>query len=151
MRISCPFCKVEYSVNPPCGTVSCTCCGHVWTPAGRQKKGSFLVFFASICALLAAAAFAISIIIYKPTKESDAPLVARIDSVRTITDAFGTNHLAVNGTVENRSDKIFGVPDIVIILKDENDEVIATQKFMPPATLLDSGESVEFSHTLAES
>ena len=41
------------------------------------------------------------------------------------------------------------MPDLIIVSSDENDRVLAQQKFMPSATLLDAGTSVKFAHTLA--
>jgi hypothetical protein len=55
----------------------------------------------------------------------------------------------VNGAITNVSDSIYGVPDLYIVSTDEAGRVLAKQKFMPSATLLDSGAAVNFSHILA--
>ena len=41
------------------------------------------------------------------------------------------------------------MPDLIIVSRDDTGAEITRQKFMPSATLLDSGASVDFSHTLS--
>ena len=149
MKIKCDVCKTEYSMdNAPNGRVQCAVCGNVWTAPSANRRGGLMVFFASICALLAATIFAVAVIVTSrhddPNKQ---PLVATITNIENRTED-GTTKLVVNGTVTNRSDDIYGLPDLVIILHDANGAPITRQKFMPSATLLDAGQSVEFSHTV---
>ena len=59
------------------------------------------------------------------------------------------NRLVVNGTVTNRSDDIYGLPDLIVVSYDANGNPLSRQRFMPSATLLDAGQTVRFSHTLS--
>ena len=63
--------------------------------------------------------------------------------------AGNVTYTAIDGTVTNRSDDIYAFPDLSIVLYDENGAPLSRQKFMPSATLLDAGQSVNFSHTLS--
>ena len=149
MKIKCDVCKTEYSVdNVPSGRVRCAVCGRVWTAPRSNRRGGMMVFFASLCALLAATIFAVAVIITSrhddPNKR---PLIATITNIENKSED-GTAKLVVSGRVTNRSDDIYGLPDLVIILHDANGAPIMRQKFMPSATLLDAGQSVEFSHTI---
>ena len=149
MKIKCDVCKTEYSMDSaPNGRVRCAVCGNVWTAPRANRRGGLMVFFASICALLAATIFAVAVIVTSrhddPNKQ---PLVATITNIENKTED-GATKLVVSGTVTNRSDDIYGLPDLVIILHDANGAPITRQKFMPSATLLDAGQSVEFSHTV---
>ena len=72
-----------------------------------------------------------------------------ITNVSTVTDDNGAPRIVVDGTVTNRSDDIYAFPDLSIVLYDENGAPLSRQKFMPSATLLDAGQSVNFSHTLS--
>ena len=149
MKIKCDVCKTEYSVDgEPNGRVRCAVCGNVWTVPRTNRRTGLMVFFASLCALLAATIFAVAVIITSrhddPNKR---PLVATITNIENKTES-GVNKLVVNGMVTNRSDDIYGLPDLVIILHDANGAPIMRQKFMPSATLLDAGQSVGFSHTI---
>ncbi len=149
MKIKCDVCKTEYSMdNAPNGRVRCTVCGNVWAVPRANRRSGLMVFIASICALLAATIFAVVVIVTSrhddPNKR---PLIATITSIENI-NQDGKDALVVNGTITNRSDDIYGLPDLVIILHDANGAPIAHQKFMPTATLLDAGQSVGFSHTL---
>ena len=149
MKIKCEVCKTEYTMaSTPTGRVRCAVCGHVWAAPRVNRRGGLVVFLASLCALLAATVFAVAVIVTSrhddPAKR---PLVATITNIETETED-DTQKLVVSGTVTNRSDDIYGLPDLVIILHDENGAPIARQKFMPSATLLDVGQSVEFRHTI---
>ena len=77
------------------------------------------------------------------------PLVATITNIRSVIDASGVSHFVVSGRVTNQSAEIYGVPDLIIVSRDDTGAEITRQKFMPSATLLDSGASVDFSHTLS--
>jgi predicted Zn finger-like uncharacterized protein len=151
MKTVCDFCKTEYALNSaPIAPVRCALCGHVWTVAPPRRRGAFLTLAAALCALLAAAVFAFSVMArHKAAELENAPLVARISGIHTVVDAFGVPHFVVSGNVVNRSDEIYGVPGLLIVSRDEAGEIVAQQKFMPSATLLDAGGSASFSHTLS--
>ena len=150
MKVKCDVCKTEYTLTDvPNGPVRCAVCGNVWTPQRAGRRASIMVFVASLCALLAATVFAVAVIITSRRDDPNKrPLVATITKVETITDADAPK-ITVNGTVTNRSDDIYGLPDLIIVLYDASGSPIARQKFMPSATLLDAGQSVEFSHTIS--
>ncbi|MDR1207109.1 MAG: zinc-ribbon domain-containing protein [Rickettsiales bacterium] len=153
MKIICPVCNAEYAANlPNARAVKCACCGKVWTPP-KKNGGSFLLIFASICALLAAAIFSATIVLkhHAGNISRNAPLTVKLEPVRQISDANGLGHWVVSGRISNRTDKIQGIPNFVIAMKNKDGDTIAVQKFLPPAPLLDAGESVEFKHTIAES
>lgn len=151
MKIKCDFCKTEYNLeHAPNSPVKCAICGHVWAVANVSRKNMWLVLFASICALLSAIVFTVTVITqYQAKQASLEPLVAVVESVGTTTDEGGGTRLIVRGFVRNTSENIYGVPDLIIVSKDDNGNVVAHQKFMPPATLLDAGSSVLFEHVLA--
>lgn len=151
MKIKCEVCKTEYTMpNTPSGRVRCAVCGNVWNISRSPRRGGLMVFFASLCALLAATVFAVAVIVTSrhddPAKR---PLVATITNVSTETDDTGAPRMVVTGTVTNRSDDIYAFPDLIIVLYDAKGTPISRQKFMPSATLLDVGQSVNFSHTLS--
>ena len=151
MKIKCDFCKTEYSLDyTPNAPVKCVVCGHSWTVAHAPRKNVWLTLFASICALLSAIIFTVAVITHqRASNVQTGPLVASVSSVDTRTDDAGQVQLIVNGSIKNISDDIYGVPDLLIIATDANDKVLMYQKFMPSATLLDSGASVNFSHILS--
>ena len=151
MKIKCDVCKTEYSLpNAPNGSVRCAVCGNVWNCAPQSRRGVLLMFFAAICALIAATVFAVAVIVTSrndnPNKK---PLVASITEVSTENNSDGTSRIVVNGTVTNRSEEVYGLPDLIIVLHDDKGNPISRQRFMPSATLLDAGQSVRFSHTLS--
>ena len=150
MKVKCDFCKTEYSVdNMTSSAVQCAVCGHRWSVAGPTRRNTWLMFFASLCALLSAIIFTIAVITQHQARTvSRGPLVASVSSVETITDAEGVSHIVVGGSITNISDDIYGVPDLIIVFLDSDGRVLGRQKFMPSATLLDSGASVNFSHVL---
>jgi len=148
MKVKCEVCKTEYSLPvAPNGAVRCAVCGNVWRAQRETHRASLMVFFASLCALLAATVFAVAVIVSSRRDDpAKRPLVAEIDRVETVTETDGTAKIRVNGTVMNRSDDIYGLPDLIIVLHDETGTPISRQRFMPSATLLDAGQSVRFSH-----
>ena len=151
MKIKCDVCKTEYSLpSAPNGSVRCAVCGNVWNCAPQSRRGMLLMFFAAICALLAATVFAVAVIV---TSRSDnpnkKPLVAVIEQVETVPGDNGVTKLTVNGMVTNRSEEVYALPDLIIVLHDDQGTPISRQRFMPSATLLDAGQSVRFSHTLS--
>jgi len=134
----------------PVVPVQCAICGHTWTVSAPKRRNSFLIFVAAICALLSAAVFVVAILARHQTDvKNNNPLVATISNISTVVDAFGDSHFVVRGNVLNKSTEIYGVPDLLIISRDAAGNIISQQKFMPSATLLDAGASVEFSHTLS--
>lgn len=151
MKTTCNFCKTEYVLaDAPDCPVECAVCGHTWTVPKPVRKNSLLVFIASVCALLSAAIFAFVVVArYQVNNVKENPLLAKITDISTVVDAFGVQHFVVGGFVTNRSTEIYGVPDLLIVSRDANGDIVAQQKFMPSATLLDAGDSVAFSHTLS--
>lgn len=151
MKIKCDVCKTEYSMpNAPTGRVRCAVCGNVWHVSRNPRRSGLLVFFASLCALLAATVFAVAVIVTSRRDNPEKrPLIATVTQVTTVNEDGNSPKIVVNGTVTNRSDDIYGLPDLIIVLYDANGSPIARQRFMPSATLLDAGQSVVFSHTLS--
>lgn len=151
MKIKCDFCKTEYNVDGVASTsVKCAICGHTWTVAAAPRKNTWLMFFASLCALLSAIIFTVAVITQHQARMAKrGPLIAEIINLETTTDDMGATHVVVNGAITNVSDSIYGVPDLYIVSTDDAGRVLAKQKFMPSATLLDSGAAVNFSHILA--
>lgn len=150
MKIKCDICKTEYTLpNIPSGPVRCAVCNNVWTPPRTNRRSGLMVFVASLCALLAATVFAVAVIVTSRRDDPNKrPLIATITDVTTINNT-DTPQIHVKGTVTNRSDDIYGLPDLMIILYDASGTPLVQQKFMPSATLLDAGQSVEFSHTVS--
>lgn len=151
MKVKCEVCKTEYSLpNAPTGAVRCAVCGNVWRIQSGSHRTGLMVFFASLCALLAATIFAVAVIVSSRRDNPEKrPLVASIEKVERVTDSDGVARIRVKGTVVNRSDDIYGLPDLIIVLHDESGTPVSRQRFMPSATLLDAGQSVRFSHELA--
>lgn len=151
MKTVCNFCKTEYSLDAvPSGPVKCAVCGNTWVVQRLQRRNSVLVFIAALCALLAALIFAVAVLYQHKVKEiQEKPIVAEIIDVKTDTDESGITKFVVTGRVVNRSEQIYGAPGLVIVSYDVNGNVIARQKFLPSATLLDAGSEVKFSHKLS--
>jgi len=152
MKITCAICKTEYSLDRfPMAPVKCAVCGHVWVAHRQINKGMILRFFAAICALIAAAIFSFVVVVNHQAKiEKSKPLLAKInkDSIRIINGEDGINNIFVSGTVTNQSNSIYGIPDLLISVSDKQGRVIHKQKFMPPATLLEPGMSIDFTNIL---
>ena len=151
MKIKCDFCKTEYNIErAPASPVRCAICGYVWAVANPARKNMWLVLFASVCALLSAVVFTVTVIThYQAKRVTLDPLIAVVESIDTKTDESGVSHLVVRGYVRNTSDNIYGLPDLIIVSKDDKGNVVTHQKFMPTATLLDSGATAPFEHVLA--
>ncbi len=151
MKTVCDFCKTEYSLDAvPKTPVKCAVCGNVWTVQSPVRRNTFLTFVAALCALLAAAVFAIAVIAEHQIKQvQEKPLVAEITEINTVVDEKGENRFVVSGVLHNRSGQIYGAPSLVIVSYDDEDMVLDKQKFLPPATLLDAGANVEFVHVLS--
>lgn len=151
MKITCDFCKTEYNMTArPGSSVRCAICGNTWTVAAPARKNAFLKFFASLCALLSVIVFVVAVIItYRPNPDRDAPLVARVTGHTVIKNEDGVRQLVVSGIVQNQTMDIYGMPDIMIILRDADGRTISQQKFMPSATLIDAGGVSNFKYTLS--
>ena len=150
MKIKCDFCKTEYSVDKtPTTPVKCAVCGHVWTVTAPSRRGAWMMFIVSLCALLSAGVFATAVIVRsRLEKTNNQPIVAQLTEIKTVVDDNGVPRFAVRGAIINQSTEIYGVPDLVVVSRDANGREIARQKFMPTATLVESGASVPFNHVL---
>lgn len=153
MKITCDFCKTEYNwTSNRAGPVQCALCGRVWNVRPSQNRASWMLLIAATCALLAALVFTFVVIVHHQAHtESDAPLVATVTDVHSVSDAGGVPHFVVSGRVVNNTDEIYGVPDLIIVSYDEAGREIGRQKFLSPASLLDAGASATFTHTLSSS
>jgi hypothetical protein len=151
MKVKCDFCKTEYTPGSlTAGVVKCAVCGHEWSVTRPAHRSSWLMFFASLCALLSAIIFTVAVITHHQAKNADrGPLVATVTNVAPTTDENGVSRIVVTGQIENISGDIYGVPDLIIVSLDDKGNVLARQKFMPSATLLDSGSYTEFRHILS--
>lgn len=151
MKITCDFCKTEYNMTArPGSSVRCAICGNTWTVAAPARKNAFLMFFASLCALLSVIVFVVAVVVtHKPNPERDAPLIARVTGHEILTTDDGVRQLVVSGTVYNQTMDIYGMPDIMIVLRDADGRTISSQKFMPSATLIDAGGTSNFKYTLS--
>jgi len=150
MKIKCDFCKTEYSIDKaPSSPVKCAVCGHVWNVAVQSRRGAWMMFVVSLCALLSAMVFAIAVVVQSKIKNANPePIVAQITEIKMVSDDNGTPHFVVRGAIVNQSTEIYGVPDLIVVSRDDAGREIARQKFMPSATLIESGSSVEFNHVL---
>lgn len=152
MKTKCDFCKTEYSLSGmPNGPVKCAICGHQWTIENDgHHRHVFFTFLAAICALLAAIVFSVvAICDYNAHKPKNMPLIANLVETNIITNEAGIPHLVVSGNVKNQSMEIYGAPDVLVYMYDENDKVIGEpERFAPTATLLDAGATVDFSYEL---
>lgn len=150
MKIKCDFCKTEYALaTRPTTPVKCAICGHVWTPVTPNTRRATLTFIAAVCALLSAIVFTCAVVARHKMKNMAAgPLVAQLVAATTTTDDAGLAHFVVTGRITNTTYDIYGMPDIVVVSRDEHDNPIAAQRVMPPVTLLDAGASAEFTTQL---
>lgn len=151
MKVKCDFCKTEYNLDKaPASQVKCALCGNTWSPALPPRKNTWLMFFASLCALLSAIIFTVAVITQHQAKTaSRGPLIVNVENIETITDQDGKSHIVINGEVTNVSEYPYAVPDLIVVSSDGAGQVLAQQKFMPSAAILDSGKSVKFRHILA--
>ncbi|MCL1891932.1 MAG: zinc-ribbon domain-containing protein [Alphaproteobacteria bacterium] len=140
MKVSCPFCKVEYSVRDGAArSFECAVCGHCWRAQTRRSRARLWIFLLSCAVLLLAVFSFIALLRYEPPAPAG-PLAVRMDSAVAAADG-----IAVSGVVANNSEALYGVPDLVVVMKDAAGAELASQKFTPPAPLLDAGETVAFS------
>jgi len=151
MKIKCDFCKTEYSLDKtPNSPVKCAVCGHVWSVPGPSRRGALLAFVTALCALLSAIVFVVAVIVRgHMDKAAEKPIVAEISEIKTVADKSGDLHFVVRGAIINQTTQIYGVPDLIIVSRDDTGKPVAVQKFMPSIPLLDAGASVEFNHVLS--
>ncbi len=154
MKITCDFCKTEYTLTKISGVpVKCAICGHVWVPHRRfSGNGVLSRFLVVLCALIAACIFSfVAIVKFQHHAEQRKQLVAHIDekSVHLVKDADGNNRIFVSGNITNHTEDIYGLPGIIILSYDGANNVISRQAFMPPATLIEPKTTVTFNHILS--
>lgn len=151
MKITCDFCKTEYNCDatPGCA-VKCAICGHCWNTPVQTRRNSWLMLFASICALMSAIMFVIAVVITnRPDPRASDPLIAQITDNQVVTNEAGIPQLVVSGNIRNQTADIYSVPDVIIILRDDQGNELFRQKFMPSATLLGADAQIEFRHVLS--
>jgi hypothetical protein len=140
MKIECPFCNVGYCVrNVSARSFECAVCGHCWR-AQAAPKNSRGWFFLLGCVVLLFVILAFAALVRRTSSEPAGPIVVQVDSA-----AASDAGLLVSGIASNKSDKLQGMPDLVVVLKDARGAELLSQKFAPPAPLLDAGESAAFS------
>ncbi|MBO4672597.1 MAG: hypothetical protein J5608_03025 [Alphaproteobacteria bacterium] len=151
MKIKCDFCKTEYTLDKiPASPVKCAICGHTWMVKTPNRRNQFITFMAALCALLSVVIFAIVVVThYRKNSVNQTPLVASIVKTTLAPDANGVNHFIVSGILENRTDAIYGAPNLILVTYDGNGKQINSgEQFNPPATLLDAGARVPFVYTM---
>ena len=152
MKVTCDFCKTEYTLDKiPNTAVRCAVCGHVWTPHVPFRQKAMIKLIAAICALIAACVFCLVVVLNLSNDTKNKPLITKIDekNVHVVTDENGAKRLFVSGDITNTTDDIYGLPNIVIISYDANDNVLSRQAFVPPSTLLEPKTTVTFNHMLS--
>ncbi|MCL2369556.1 MAG: zinc-ribbon domain-containing protein [Alphaproteobacteria bacterium] len=140
MKISCPFCHVEYAAPLAAGRpVSCAVCGHVFI-AKKKKERDILLWLSAGIMMLAALVFVFVIAIkYLPHAAPADTLV--IDNI-TATEAGG--RWTVSGNINNRSGHIHGIPEMVVRKIDASGTDVGQNRFMPPAPLIYIDETIAF-------
>jgi len=147
MKLTCPFCKTDYAAKVPGGRrTECCLCGCAWMPPRRSNV--LLIWAASAAMVLAAIIFAVAAAIkYTPAAAPKGPLA--IEKVK-VQPAAGEGAWVVSGRIANLSGRIFGVPDLMLIVRNDNGDVVFSQRMLPPMPILDIGESAAFSHPVPE-
>lgn len=153
MKIVCDFCKTEYNLNKrPNTPVKCAVCGHVWTPKVPISQKTLIKFIAAVSALIAACIFSFVVIMnFSNVGGKNKPLVPKIDekNIHIVTDENGNNRIFVSGDITNTTNDIYGLPNIIIVSHDADNNVLSRQTFMPPATLLEAKTTVTFNYMLS--
>jgi len=153
MKTTCSFCKTEYNIDKATNVpVKCAVCGHVWTPRRSISSGTLIKFIAAICALIAACIFSFAVIVsFQNRATSKKTLIATIDqkNVHVVVDENGDNRIFVSGNITNNTDEIYGMPNIIIVSYDANNNEISRQTFLPPTTLIEAKTTVTFNHVLS--
>ncbi len=154
MKIVCDFCKTEYTLaKNPNAPVRCAVCGHVWTPhKSFSLNRVWLKLFVVICALISACIFSfVAIVSFSTNSGNKKTLFATINekSIHVVHDENGDNRIFVSGDITNNTNEVYGLPRLVIISYDSNDNILSRQSFIPPATLLEPKTTVTFNHILS--
>ena len=68
---------------------------------------------------------------------------------RLVLDKNGRQSIFVSGDIKNNTDEIYGLPNVIIVSYDINNNVLSRQTFMPPATFLEPKNTVTFNHILS--
>jgi len=85
---------------------------------------------------------------YAPANKTEETIVVEMTGFRRTAAADGAR-IVISGRVKNMSGRVYGIPDIMLVLRDDAGEIVFTQRIMPPAPVLDIGEVAKFSHTLS--
>ncbi len=153
MKTVCDFCKTEYTLDRcPNTVVKCAVCGHTWVVRRPIYQRAVIKFLVALCAFVAACVFSFVVIINSQTHSmKNRPLVASIDdkNIHVVNDENGIPRIFVSGNITNNSDEIYGLPNLIIVSYDENNNVLARQRFLPPATLLGAHSTITFNHLLS--
>ena len=152
MKITCDFCKTEYTLDKmPNTSVRGVVCGHVWTPRMPFRQNATIKLVAAICAFIAACIFCLVVVLNFSNGSKNGPLITKIDekNIHIVTDENGAKRIFVSGDITNTTDDIYGLPNIVIISYDAHDNVLSRQAFVPPSTLLEPKTTVTFNHVLS--
>lgn len=151
MKTKCDFCKTEFEIsNSVNGGVKCPICGYVWRVRSVEYHNGWLKLFSALCALLAVIIFGIVVLVVSKHKQQNMQaLSARVSNYTITTDDSGIRHLVVDGEITNNTDEIYGVPGVTVLLYSDSDILVQKQTFMPSATLIDSGDVINFSHVLS--
>ncbi len=153
MKIICDFCKTEYTLNKrPNTAVKCAVCGHVWTPRIPFYQNATLKLIAAICAFVAACVFSfVAMVSFSGKSSNGKSLITKLDekNIHLVADENGNNRIFVSGDITNTTDDMYGLPNVVIISYDKNDNVLSRQSFTPPATFIEPKASVTFNHILS--
>ena len=78
------------------------------------------------------------------------PLTLHLSDARQNVGESGEPSWVVRGKIVNETDKIYGIPDLNVVMKDENGNIVGTAKFLAPMPLIDARESVEFAHVVSD-
>jgi len=150
MKITCPFCKTDYAAKVPAGRrTECAVCSHCWVPP--RASVALPVWVVAAALILAAALFTgLAIIRYMPAKKPQGPLAIEMVSVRQTESAAGAAGWTISGRVSNLSGNIHGVPDLILVVKNDQGDTVLRQRMSPPMPILDIGESATFTHTVQE-
>jgi hypothetical protein len=55
---------------------------------------------------------------------------------------------SIRAAIYNQSDKVYGVPIVTAVMRDDKGKVVGRQKFSPEVPLLAPSERAEFSHRI---
>ena len=146
MKLTCPFCDTKYSAVIAAGkSVECACCGHQWLPSGGRLWGRLITVLFAVCLVMLVAIVAATFYVKdkRHARAADPLAVSVISLTREEGDAW-----LLRGAVKNQSDRVFGVPVVTAVMRDDKGKVIGRQKFSPEVPLLAPSERAEFSHKI---